>query len=401
MRSCGLSMPAVNPKVLIWARETAGLSLEAAARALDLNDTQTKTGKEKLAAFEAGKEFPTRQLLLKMSNKYRRSLLVFYLDTPPVKGDRGQDFRALPGGHSEDDVLLDALIRDLKSRQALVRSLLEDEDAEKIAFIGSANMTQGAEIVAQNIRSVIGFSLEKFRAGRTAEDAFSYLRDRIESVGIFVLLAGNLGSHHTKIPIETFRGFAIADPTAPFIVVNDQDAKSAWSFTALHETTHLWLGTTGVSGTSTEATIEKFCNDVAGTLLLPALEMQELHRIQSLPLADAVNQISIFAKARKVSRAMVAYKLLRLRSIDEVTWHELNASFRQEWIEGQAKKNEKDKPIEGGPNYYVVRRHRLGKALLRLVRSLVNTGTLTPTKAGKVLGVKPRNVEPLLKDLSV
>lgn len=393
-------MPVVNPKVLIWARETAGLSLEDAAHALGLNDTQTKTGKEKLAAFEAGEESPTRQLLLKMSNKYRRSLLVFYLDTPPVKGDRGQDFRVLPGGHSEDDALLDALIRDLKSRQALVKSLLEDEDAEKLTFVGSARMTQGVEIVARNIRSIIDFSLEKFRAGRTAEDAFSYLRDRIESMGIFVLLAGNLGSHHTKIPVETFRGFAIADPIAPFIVINDQDVKAAWSFTALHETTHLWLGTTGVSGTSTEATIEKFCNDVAGAILLPTVEMQELRGIQLLPLGDAVNQISTFARARKVSRAMVAYKLLRSRSIDETKWHELNASLRQEWLEGQAKKSEKDKSIEGRPTYYVVRRHRLGKALLYLVRSSVKAGTLTPTKAGKVLGVKPRNVEPLLKDFS-
>lgn len=31
-------MPKVNPKLLTWARETAGLSLEEAAHAIDLND---------------------------------------------------------------------------------------------------------------------------------------------------------------------------------------------------------------------------------------------------------------------------------------------------------------------------------------------------------------------------
>lgn len=394
-------MPKVNPKVLVWARETAGLSLESAAHALDLKDTRTKTGAEKLAAYESGVETPTRQLLGKMALKYRRSLLVFYLDAPPQKGDRGQDFRALPGGHTENDALLDALIRDLKSRQALVKSLLEEEESEPLAFVASASMNQGVETVAENIRSTIKFDLFRFRSSRTVEDAFSYLRDQIEAIGIFVLLAGNLGSHHSRIPVETFRGFASADRVAPFIVINDQDAKSAWSFTALHEIAHLWLGTTGVSGTSLESNIEVFCNEVAGSLLLPSAEMDELRGIQSVPFPEVVNRISSFAAKRHVSRAMVAYKLFRVHGIGEATWQELRDHFRKEWQEGQLPKSEQGKSAESGPSYYTVRRHRLGKALLRLVRSSVDAGTLTPTKAGKVLGVKPTNVAPLLKDLSV
>lgn len=47
-------------------------------------------------------------------------------------------------------------------------------------------------------------------------------------------------------------------------------------------------------------------------------------------------------------------------------------------------------------SYYVVKRHRLGNALLDLVRRSLIENTITPTKAGHVLGVKPRNVEPLV-----
>src|SRR3546814_17037769 len=63
--------------------------------------------------------------------------------------------------------------------------------------------------------------------------------------------------------IDAFRGFALADPIAPFVVINDRDAKTAWSFTLLHEVAHLWIGATGVSGGHFEGSTEQFCNDVA------------------------------------------------------------------------------------------------------------------------------------------
>jgi hypothetical protein len=47
------------------------------------------------------------------------------------------------------------------------------------------------------------------------------------------------------------------------------------------------------------------------------------------------------------------------------------------------------KPAKGAPDYYVVRRHRVGQGLLALVDRMVAGGALTTTKAGKVLGVKP------------
>src|SRR5262245_48372 len=102
-------MPAVNPKILIWARETGGLTLEEAAEAIGLKFARGKTGAERLAAIEAGEEPLSRRLLLNMSQKYRRSLLIFYLAHPPKQGDRGQDFRILPGEKAPYDANLDAL----------------------------------------------------------------------------------------------------------------------------------------------------------------------------------------------------------------------------------------------------------------------------------------------------
>jgi transcriptional regulator with XRE-family HTH domain len=113
----------VNPEILTWARNTAGLTADEAARVLGFSDTRDRSAGERLKALEAGEEDPSRSVLLRMSKAYRRALLVFYLSEPPRTGDRGQDFRTIPGGTPPlYNPLLDALIRDIRGRQTAVRS---------------------------------------------------------------------------------------------------------------------------------------------------------------------------------------------------------------------------------------------------------------------------------------
>jgi len=390
-------MPTVNPEILIWARETAGLSLDEAAHAIQLKDAHGKNGADRLAAIEAGEAPLSRPVLLRMAEKYRRSLLVFYLDRPPRRDETGQDFRTVPGEKAPYDAQLEALIRDIKVRQSLVKSLLEDEETPPHAFVGSMQMRDGTAKMAEDIISVLDFSLTTFRARRDYTKAFQYLRQCVEDKGIFVMLLGDLGHSSTQIGVETFRGFVIADVIAPFIVVNTQDSASAKSFTLLHEVTHVWLGTTGISGGSDEVAIERFCNEVAGTILIPAQELSALQNINASTFEQAVTQISEFASQRNVSRAMVSYKLFKAGQMNEVRWRELNQRFEQE--RAASKQAEKDKKAEdggGGPNYYVLRRQRLGSALLGLLDRSLNSGAISPTKAAKILGVKPRSVAPLL-----
>jgi hypothetical protein len=115
----------------------------------------------------------------------------------------------------------------------MVRAILEeDEDAEAISFIGSMQIVDGMGRVVASIRQTLALDLGEFRAQGSAEAAFNHLRRKVEKAGVFVMLLGNLGSHHTALDVTAFRGFALADELAPFIVINDQDSKSAWSFYA-------------------------------------------------------------------------------------------------------------------------------------------------------------------------
>jgi Zn-dependent peptidase ImmA (M78 family) len=388
-------MSAIQPKVLTWARETAGLSLVDAARALGLADARGRTGVQRLEALERGEDEPTRPVLLKMARTYRRPLLVFYLAEPPKTGDRGKDFRSLPGGEKFNPEL-DALVRDIKARQGLIRSMLEDEKTEALEFVNSATMELPAPTLAAQIAERLNFSLARYRAAKTADEAFTYLRETIEASGVYVLLMGNLGSHHPNIPVEVFRGFALADNVAPLIVINDQDARTAWSFTALHELAHLWLGQTGISGTDSEKKVERYCNDVAGEFLLATSEVRQLAPVLKLSVATIAEKIGAFAQAHRVSSAMVAYKLYRAGMIGKTTWVALSQRFKDLYLQSKQRETEKNKAADGGPNYYTVRRHRVGHALLGLVRRSLDEGTITYTKASTVLGVKPRSVEALL-----
>ena len=86
-------MPRVNPDILVWARETAGLSQEDAAQKLSVNSAYGHTPAQRMQRWEAGEDEPTRALLVKMAKHYRRPLLTFYMSNVPERGDRGEDFR--------------------------------------------------------------------------------------------------------------------------------------------------------------------------------------------------------------------------------------------------------------------------------------------------------------------
>lgn len=380
---------AFNPEVFRWARESAGLELEAAARAIGIVPAS-------LLAIECGEKEPSRASLNHMAKAYRRSVLTFYLSEPPRKGERGQDFRTVVAERTvEAEADVDALVRDLKARQSLIRAVLEDdEDLKSLEFVGSVTMDVGVPAVVSSIETTLGITRDHYRAQKDADGAFALLRERAERAGVFVMLAGNLGSHHSTIPVEAFRGFAIADPIAPFIVINDGDARAAWSFTLLHELAHLWLGATGVSGGSPELKIEQFCNEVAADFLLPREDLQTVE-IRGLDLVAQTAVIAAHANRWRVSRQMVAYGLLKTGQISGEAWKALEAHIRALWAAERRREKDRAKS-SSGPSYYVVRRHRLGQAMLAFARHHTETGSLSPSKAAKVLGVKPRAVYPLL-----
>ena len=391
-------MPSVNSEIVVWARETAGLTKEEAAGKLGLTDSRVSSAVDKLTAIEHGDKEPTRPQLIRMADHYRRPLLTFYLSKPPKRGSRGADFRTLRKAPlPPEEALLDALIRDVRARQDMVRAVLEDEyEWEPLSFVGSHCIEDGQAPVLESIQTLLDIDLVAYRAQSTVTAAFGLLRRCAEESGIFVLLKGDLGNYVTAIDTSIFRGFSIADELAPFVVINDQDARSAWSFTLLHETVHLLLGQTGVSGEYTDNEVERFCDDVAGEFLLPTSELGQLAVNEEGDLPTVSEAITSFANEFRVSRTMVAYRAYRSGLIEQSTYAQLSAAYRKQWREERERTRSLNRQQEGGPSFYTVRSHRLGNGIVDLVRRMMAADALSTSKAARILGVKPRQVQPLL-----
>ncbi len=389
----------INSGILVWARQTAGLSLEDAATRIGIQASAASSAAEKLEALENGEKFPTRNQLAKIAIVYRRPLITFYLRQPPPQASRGEDFRTLPfDAPPRESAKLDALLRNIRARQEMVRSLIEDEgEAIKLDFVASVAVQRGVQFVVESIATKLDVRLETLaRRNGTADDLFKELRGRAESIGVFVLLVGDLGSHHHTISERVFRGFAIADPVAPFVVINDQDAKAARSFTLIHELAHIWLGQTGISGmvaedqtTTPQGVVEQFCNDVAGKFLLPDQAFDARPDFEPTDLPGAARAISRIADAWRVSEPMVAHRMRRMNWISGPVYRDLAGQYAARWQAQKARSKEEARETEGGPSYYTAKQFKLGAALLGLVQRSVRDNLLSHTKAAKVLGVSP------------
>lgn len=382
-------MPSVNPKILTWARGSAGLNVEQAVRKLRIAPLR-------LANLESGKIHPTSAMLERMAKVYRQPLIAFYMVNPPHECDYGVDFRAQHSVHKATnlDANLKALIRDIRVSQGILKAALEDEEeASNLPFVASLKTSDGVAKVVTQLHSVVGMSAPQYYAMSKPASAFNLLRDRTHDAGVFVLLKNDLGSYHSKIDLDQFRGFVIADAMAPFVVINGQDAKSALSFTLLHELAHLILGNTGISGMDSENDIEKFCNDVASNFLLPTDELKNLQLGLATEFATVADRIGMFSKKRNLSRSMVAYRAWRSGKITFQSYRSLNERFRNEWHQSAKNRRDSSGERQGGPGYYVRHKYQIGKKLIDTTQELLLSGALTTLKAAKILNVKTGNMQ--------
>lgn len=259
----------LQPTLLRWARERAGLSGDVLAQKMSVKP-------EKVTAWEENGELTFNQAQ-KLADVTHTPFGYLYLPEPPQEALPIHDFRTV-GSEAVRQPSPDLLetLDQAEQIQSWFRDELLMRGQEPLTFVGSLTTDMPVEMAADRIRQVVGF--EGSRNVPKWEDALNLQVEQIEDTGVLVMRNSVVcNNNHRKLSVDEFRGFALADEYAPLIFINGSDSKGAQMFTLAHELVHIWAGASGVSNLdktyADHDQVERFCNQVAAELLVPAAEL--------------------------------------------------------------------------------------------------------------------------------
>lgn len=371
----------VNPTILTWSRQRAGLSTEQVAKKLPVKPESVKR-------WEAGEAKPTFLQAQKWANVAHIPFGFLFLPQPPAEELPLPDLRTVRGIAPEQPSLnlLDT-VKDAIRKQDWYLEHIQDQEREALAFVGRFTSQTPVKVVVADMRKTLGVNPDTARL-----DYDSYNRALIkaaEDAGVLVMRSGiALGNTHRKLEVEEFRGFAISNAYAPVVFINSADAPTARLFTLMHELAHIWIGSSGVSDGNTVASRdeERFCNAVAGEFLAP----KELFRSVWNSELNWEENLAPLSTRFHLSKLAIGRRALDLGYI---THYQYSAYYRRILKEFQDKQG-------GAGDYY---RNATAKNSARLSKAVLNealSGRLLLRDAGRILGVQPAKLRILASKLT-
>jgi Zn-dependent peptidase ImmA (M78 family) len=377
----------VEPSLLVWARESASLSVEDAAQRAG----QTP---ERLCAWESGEENLTIPQLKKLASIYKRPLSVFFLPEPPKGFMPLRDLRRLPEATGKISKALAYEIRAAQERRSIAIDLYEELGDGFPEIDLTAKVTENPDEAGARLRARLGVLFVQQTRWRRAEDAFRGWREAIENTGILVTVLG--GAHH-QVPLSEVRGFALAERPVPMIAVNGQDRGYGRVFTLLHELAHVALGESVFEDeledvhrlpAPNQAT-ETFCNRVAAAILMPRETLMAEHLVaEKGPRPTyADEEIAFLATRYGVSREALLVRLADLNRADRTFVAEKRAEYARFFAQQQAA--EREEPT-GAPPYHTMVLSHLGRGFARLVLQAYSARRVTLSTAAAYLGAQAK-----------
>lgn len=364
----------VSPTMLRWAVSRAGW------------DHATTVGR--VPQFDDWVErrvLPTLKQLEEFARKTYTPFGHLFLAEPPDERVPIPDMRTLgdvrierPSANLLDDIYL------CQNRQEWYRSYLADNDAAALDIAGSAAMDEDPHDVAIRIRRLLRLDEEPSLEHSNLQRSRRILIDRIEDLGVLVMVNGVVGSNtHRALDPQEFRGFALVDAMAPLIFVNGADTLGAQIFTLVHELSHVLLGKSALSDSSSvmyaEKREERWCNRVTAEVLVPACSLKRFYQGDTSP-----EELERLAHYYSVSTLMV---LNRLYDAGLLEWDDFQEKYKHERERIMAVLKDKSSRSTGG-GYYNVAPMRLGRQFARAILSSTLEGSTSYREAYELLGVK-------------
>jgi Zn-dependent peptidase ImmA (M78 family)/transcriptional regulator with XRE-family HTH domain len=351
----------LQPDVLRWARERAGLDVPALAQKMGIAPERVseweKTGKLTFAQVD------------KLAHHSHTAIGYLFLAQPQQDQLSIPDFRTV-GDHPVRQPSPDLLetVQAMQQRQNWMRDYLIEEGQTPLPFVRSKTLQGEPEDIASDMFRTLGLARDWADGESNWTNALLQLRRRTEAAGILLFFNGIVGNNtHRTLDPDEFRGFALCDAYAPLIFINGADGKAAQMFTLAHELAHLWIGQDGVSNFSMLASgpdkAEQFCNKVAAEFLVPAATLRNCW-----PEAEGdIDPWQYLARRFKVSPLVAARRVFDLGLISREAFF----AFYRAYQEDERRAHKKNNGRSGG-NYWNTQNvrvgERFGRAVIRAAR---------------------------------
>lgn len=294
----------VQPEVLVWARQSASVSLEDAARTVHVPV-------DRLEAWERGEEKPPLGMLRTLAEKYKRPLAVLLLPTPPRDFQALRDFRRVDPAERDIPPRVAYEIRRAHERRRLMHEMRREIGEDVEPFRLKVEATENVEAVADRIRAYFHVSFTQQCTWARREKTFEGWRQAIEAKDVLVFVMGGSGGPK----VRQVRGFAITSDELPVVAVNGRDKTNGRVFTLLHECVHLALGQAVVENDMTtyrrlpaaDRAVERFCNAVAAAVLMPKAEMAKIGASLAKNDGSSWTDAEINVAAQKIGASREAF----------------------------------------------------------------------------------------------
>ena len=383
------SIPAlVKPELLVWARESSGLSLDQTVE-------RTKFEFETLKDWESGRDCPSISQLRKLGEVYKRPIAVFFLAEPPQGFAPQREFRRLTGilpGKVSPELLLALRWAMFRREAAMELHRLIGEAPHRIRTALHPQMD--AEEAGKHIRELLGVTWQSQTLWASPHEALNAWRSAMEAKGVLIFQASG-------VEFEEMRGTCVPDQPLPVILLNSKDAPHGRIFSLLHEFAHILLHVGGhqtsrmVGARSPEEQpLEVAANAFAATALLPAHSFIEV-AARYVGAADGDDDaLRRLAQKVKVSPEVILRRLVTLHKAHEGVYR----SKRETW---SAQPSYIPPPSSGGPPMEVRTIANDGRGYTRLVMNAYDQRLISTNAASDYLGVKPRHFSNIRRELSL
>jgi Zn-dependent peptidase ImmA (M78 family)/transcriptional regulator with XRE-family HTH domain len=369
-----------EPKLLIWARERAGYTVDEAAGRLPVRP-------ERLAEWEAGSARPTVKQLRRLGGIYNYPLAIFYLPEPPRGPQPVRDHRRIYGKQPKG--FSPALRREIDiadDRRQLALELLSLQGEAPPTLRLRTSLDEKPDTVAARFRRTLGITLDQQFAWHDRYAGFNAWRDAIEEVGALVL-------QMTDVKVVEARGFSLADRPLPAVVANIKDTPRARSFTLIHELTHVALHESGVCTLDDAERVEVFCNRVAGTLLVPAdaLRAEQIVQVHGTEPEWDDRDIEGLARRFSVSREVVLRRLLILGRTDQRFYQLMRDEYQEEYRQVEERRKQEESTPRPIPRDLIAVA-RSGQFLSVLVLGSYAQGRITASDVADYFGIRIKHL---------